>query len=514
MAVFADGIVAVEKVEGSEKGAGGKGEQNVTQLKPKPPICPCRLLLFCVNLFIGLIGSQLIPEWMESDVYDTWKTTIKMVTMFCVSYIMIHVGFEFDIDRTQIRQYGTEYLVAMTAAGFPWLLCALWFIFALGKHSLPWQEALIAARFAAPTSAGILFTMLEAAGMKQTWIFQKARILAIFDDLDTLLLMVPLKAIYVGAKWELIVDFVFVTILCTLMVTLMHRLRVSTSWPAICLYAAGVAAVCELVHFLTHSEVTDPSDLADTIHLEVLLPAFTVGCIIKHEHAKNDGHKIRRLDSLSVSSKFQLWTSRCSVKADTIKMCISAVFMVLVGFSMPALFRESSGDDGHRRLGGGSEETMEPGHIALHVLVCSLLMNLGKLFPATQYRKEAPLRTRIALAVAMMPRGEVCAGIIANALALGITGPPMVIAIFCLATNMMMVSGFIFVVKALVAKDVAEFGEGCMPQPLVNDVPPHVNVEPPHLTESPSAQPPAAVSGNEAKDASGVDALAEESIGA
>ena len=41
--------------------------------------------------------------------------------------------------------------------------------------------------------AGILFSMLEAAGMKETWLFQKARVLAIFDDLDTILLMVPLK---------------------------------------------------------------------------------------------------------------------------------------------------------------------------------------------------------------------------------------------------------------------------------------------------------------------------------
>merc|ERR1711920_679705 len=159
-----------------------------------------------------------------------------------------------------------------------------------------------------------------------------------------------------------------------------------------------------------------------------------------------------------------------SAKADTVKVCISAVFMVLVGFSMPALFKESDGNDGHRRLGEDSVETMDPSSIALHVLVCSVLMNLGKLFPATQYRKEAPLRTRIALAVAMMPRGEVCAGIIANALALGITGPPMVIAIFCLAINMMMVSSFIFIVKTLVAKDVKEFGEASMAADP-NDVP-------------------------------------------
>merc|ERR1740138_1498661 len=136
---------------------------------------------------------------------------------------------------------------------------------------------------------------------------------------------------------------------------------------------------------------------------------------------------------------------------------------------MPPLFNSSHEDDGHRRL--GSDETMEPHLIVLHVLACSFLMNLGKLFPAACYRSEVNLRTRIALAVAMMPRGEVCAGIIANALALGITGPPMVIAIFCLALNMMMVSGFIFVVKWLVAKDVAEFGEAGMPQLEDDEVP-------------------------------------------
>merc|ERR1712176_1188843 len=107
------------------------------------------------------------------------------------------------------------------------------------------------------------------------------------------------------------------------------------------------------------------------IHLEVLLPAFTVGCIIKHEHAKSDGHKIQRLDSLSLSGKIQFWATQISAKADTVKVCISAVFMVLVGFSMPALFKESDGSDGHRRL-GEDVETMDPSSIALHVLVCSV----------------------------------------------------------------------------------------------------------------------------------------------
>lgn len=48
--------------------------------------------------------------------------------------------------------------------------------------------------------------MLEAAGLKDTWLFRKARILAIFDDLDTILLMVPLKILVIGPRWELSID--------------------------------------------------------------------------------------------------------------------------------------------------------------------------------------------------------------------------------------------------------------------------------------------------------------------
>merc|ERR1712178_278591 len=123
----------------------------------------------------------------DMETYGAWKFVVKLSTMFCLSYIMINVGFEFSIDKTRLGSYGREYLVAMTAAGFPWIFVSLYFMYALGEgHNLEWKRALLAGRFAAPTSAGLLFTMLEAAGMKETWLFKKARILAIFDDLDTL----------------------------------------------------------------------------------------------------------------------------------------------------------------------------------------------------------------------------------------------------------------------------------------------------------------------------------------
>lgn len=58
--------------------------------------------------------------------------------------------------------------------------------------------------FSAPTSAGVLFSMLNAAGLSKTWVFQKARILAVFDDLDVIMLMIPIKMLYIGLEFSLL----------------------------------------------------------------------------------------------------------------------------------------------------------------------------------------------------------------------------------------------------------------------------------------------------------------------
>ena len=163
--VLANATGTVECTMGGEDTASG---QAVAKPK-KPPVCPARLILFCANLFLGLILSQLVAEWYPKETYKIWKSVIKVVTMFHLSYIMINVGFEFDIDKTRKRSYVKDYLIAMTAATFPWIFVSFYFMYGLGgPYNVPWKEALVAARFAAPTSAGILFTMLEAAGMKET----------------------------------------------------------------------------------------------------------------------------------------------------------------------------------------------------------------------------------------------------------------------------------------------------------------------------------------------------------
>jgi hypothetical protein len=109
--------------------------------------------------------------------------------MWALSFIMVIVGQDITVDKSALSEYAWDYLIAMTAAGFPWLfVVAQWFMLAFDSMAV--DEVFLVVRFAAPTNAGILFSMLEVAGPKETWLFQKARMLAIFDGLDTIILMV------------------------------------------------------------------------------------------------------------------------------------------------------------------------------------------------------------------------------------------------------------------------------------------------------------------------------------
>merc|ERR1719401_3297389 len=158
----------------------------------------------------------------------------------------------------------------------------MWFLFAVGDMSV--DEAFLVARFAAPTSAGILFSMLEAAGLRETWVFQKARILAIFDDLDTIILMIPLKILMIGFKMELLVVIVIMAGLLGLMLWKLHALKLPHTWQWTLLYAGIASVVCKLLHYITHHHVHD----MDPIHIEVLLPAFVIGCIIDTPAAREE----------------------------------------------------------------------------------------------------------------------------------------------------------------------------------------------------------------------------------
>jgi len=380
-----------------------------------------RVFLFSILLVAGLVVSQVLPGALGEG-HAAVAVVIRLLTMLCLSFIMIHVGYEFEIDRGRPLSYAVDYGVAATAAAFPWIFCALYFIFVIAPPGASgsfdqWTNALLAARFAAPTSAGILFSMLAAAGLSATWLFRKARVLAIFDDLDTVLLMIPLKMMIVGARWQLAVIVLIMFILLWYGWKWLHRVRLPITWPWVLSYAAGITLVSELIY--RASKVID--DVVP-IHIEVLLPAFVLGCVLARPHGTDphgddgrEGH--------------QEGPENCTEQA--VSTVISGAFMVLVGLSMPRLaFAEIS-----------------VGLLLLHTLALTVLSNLGKMFPLFCYRREANWRHRLALCIGMWPRGEVGAGVLVVSLSYGIGGMMVASATLSLALNLFGTGFFILAVK-------------------------------------------------------------------
>jgi Kef-type K+ transport system membrane component KefB len=384
-----------------------------------------KVTVFSCLLVAGLVGSQLLPAL---QIGHAGAAAIRLVTMTLLAFIMIHVGYEFEIDRTRLRSYALDYGIAATAAAFPWIFCSLYFLLVLGAAGAvgswdAWTEALLIGRFAAPTSAGILFSMLAAAGLSSTWMFRKARILAIFDDLDTVLLMIPLKMALVGMRWQLAVIVVVMLGQVWIAWRWLRKLRAPITWRWVMGYAAAITAVSEAIYLGTKL-----IDDVVPIHIEVLLPAFVLGCVLARP-AGTDPHVDDAREGHLEGPE--------SVGEQRVATIVSGAFMVFVGLSMPVI------DLGAAGLSWAS--------LLWHTLAVTVLANLGKMFPLFCYRAETDWRERLALCVGMWPRGEVGAGILVLSLSYGIAGPMVSVAAFSLALNLVLTGAFIVVVKRLLA---------------------------------------------------------------
>lgn len=189
-----------------------------------------KVFLFSVFLLCGLLLSQVLPSTMGAT-YGIVSGVSKWLMFICLAFIMINVGREFELDKTRWKSYTADYFIAMATAAVPWIFIAVYYIFFLDS-GLSWDKNLLISRFAAPTSAGILFTMLAAAGLKQEWIYKKTQVLAIFDDLDTILLMIPLQILMIGFRWQL---FVIILVVCLLLIfgwKKLSSLDIPQSWRA------------------------------------------------------------------------------------------------------------------------------------------------------------------------------------------------------------------------------------------------------------------------------------------
>lgn len=391
-----------------------------------------KVIYLTLFLMGGLILSQYLPHLFSGHGLHLYEEIIRAGTMLTLGFIMIHVGYEFNINKNNLGQYAKDYGVAFTSATFPWIFIAIYFFFAFpmshdGTTGNGVVNSLLIARFAAPTSAGVLFSMLAAAGLSKTWMFSKTRILAIFDDLDTILLMVPLQMLVVGVKWQMFVSVILMVVLLWLGWKKLHAVKASIRWKNVLFYSAVITFVSLFVHnksLLINENVP--------IHIEILLPAFVIGVAISHTFNQVKGKDGKLMDALHLSSESR------------ISFAVSAVFMLFVGLSMPEI-------DGINIGGHAAHDAvkLDWGLIGLHVLLITLLSNLGKMFPALVYRKEASLRQRLAVSVSMFPRGEVGAGVLIISISHGISGMVVTVAVLSLCLNLMLTVFFIWIVKKL-----------------------------------------------------------------
>ena len=387
-----------------------------------------KVLSFSLMLMVGLVLSQLLPLFM-GDSYDELKHMVEVMLGICLAFIMINVGREFEIDKSNVKVYVKDYLVAMLAAALPWIFIAAYYIFALMPQEWwgmgdTWKETLLLSRFAAPTSAGILFSMLAAMKLQKSWIYQKAQTLAIFDDLDTIILMVPVQVAMIGAlNWQMMAMLTAIFGMFFIGWKYMSRFEMPQNWYAVFTYAVLVYGTTYLIYTVTKHFFGDKG----AVHIEVLLPAFIFGMIIKNRHVEGKSEEV-------VSS------------------FISIVFMLLVGMSMPLIDVTGAAPAVEKSESLIASIPMMSGwQIALHVLAVTLLSNLGKLAPMLFYRDRS-LTERLALSIGMFARGEVGAGVIFIALGYNIGGPVLLISVLALVLNLILTIGFVYWVKHLAVK--------------------------------------------------------------
>lgn len=385
-----------------------------------------KVLSFSLVLMLGLIASQILPGVL-GDNYEMLRSGVNALLYICLSFIMINVGREFELDKSRWRTYAGDYFIAMATAAMPWLLIALYYVFVLLPPELwssgeAWKENLLLSRFAAPTSAGILFTMLAALKLNETWMYRKIQVLAIFDDLDTIILMIPLQIMMIGMRWQLFAIVLIVFLLLWLGWKKLNTYEMPQGWYSILFYAIVIFGLTHGIYLATTHLFGEDGG----IHIEVLLPAFVWGMILKTKHSESK-HEHRAADAISI------------------------LFMFLVGLSMPLFIGLDSSTLADVDSITASQPMMSWGEIALHVLAVSLLSNIGKLFPMFFYR-DHKLIERLALSIGMFTRGEVGAGVIFIALGYNLGGPALIISVLTLVLNLILTGIFVIWVKKLALK--------------------------------------------------------------
>ncbi len=128
---------------------------------------------------------------------------------------------------------------------------------------------------------------------------------------------------------------------------------------------------------------------------------------------------------------------------------ISYIFMLLVGISMPLFIGVN-----YEALGSLTSSVINKipmpswNVIAIHVIIVTLISNIGKLFPLLFYRDRS-LSERLAVSVGMFTRGEVGAGVLFIAIGYHLGGVLLVVSVLAMSLNLLLTGLFISYTKRL-----------------------------------------------------------------
>jgi Kef-type K+ transport system membrane component KefB len=404
-----------------------------------------------VFVYSLLLTTGLLVSWLLGG---RSQTVAPLLAMFCLAFIMIRIGYGFEVTRAQPQKYFWDYVVSTTTTVLPWIFCTMYFVFAMAPAELRWShdmwwEAAVMGRFAAPTSVGLLFPMLAAAGLSASWLYRKARTLAIFDDLETTLLFVPVKFFILSQNIKLVVVVCLIFGLLWAAWKYVHFLRLPATWPWLLLYSGIIVIVTQCIE-----QASKFIDDTVPVQVEVLILAFILGCMLAR--APGEGVAAR-------NAKAGRGQDLESPREQLVATIVSACFMLLVGLSLPHFSATPSRNALEEtmmanKFSGVSPEVLAqkeqfPGWniIAVHVLLITALANIGKMGPALFYRREASRRERLALAIGMFPRGEVGASMLVLSTSYGIAGPALTVAVLSLALNLLCSGLFVLLIRRLLA---------------------------------------------------------------
>jgi len=332
-----------------------------------------------------------------------------------------------------------------------------------------------------------------------------------------------LKIMMIGFKWELCIVVAIMVVFLVVAWIYLHALKLPFSWYWTVLYGLITAGFCKGVHLLSH----DVLHMEVPIHIEVLLPAFVIGCIVDTPVAREEllHQQTATLEKLTKQLNEHPHTEEPELRTAATtpeETAVSVIKPPRSGRGSSKMSTASKGSSGSkessRRLSrhghekekvvdnhdhdhdedeadhlaqtwismvfmilvglsmppmfgvnaekSDEEEEMEPGILVAHIVMVSFLMILGKMFPIFCYRDEAPLMHRLALCLGMCPRGEVGASIVVISLEMGVSGPAIIISMCALVINLVMSGGFIAMVKLLLRTDQAADNGKVAPEPI------------------------------------------------